>query len=109
MHPLLHALIRLAIIYAIVWAVCFAMEGAFRYKHGRLDHRDREAVSDARSAREALVARQHRIDEMNNDLPYGLYVMAVLFGTPIAMFFVIRHPACEQADAPRLEAVPMVA
>ena len=28
MHPLLHALIRLAVIYALVYAVCFTMEGA---------------------------------------------------------------------------------
>ena len=30
MHPLLHALIKLAILYVAVYAICFAVEGAMR-------------------------------------------------------------------------------
>jgi hypothetical protein len=92
MHPLLHALIKLAILYAVVYAVCFTTEGVMRLKHGvgsitaiekRLTNRGLRA--------KALVERQHRLDAMTNDLPYGLYISAVLFGTPIAMFLVMRH------------------
>jgi len=28
---------------------------------------------------------------MTNDLPYGIYITVVLFGTPFAMILVIRH------------------
>ncbi len=92
LHPLLHALIKLAIVYAVVYAVCFTMEGAFRYKHGVGSITAIEKQYPTRGLRaKALVARQHRIDEMTNDLPYGIYLTIVLFGTPFAMFFVIRH------------------
>jgi hypothetical protein len=92
LHPLLHALIRLAILYAVVYAVCFAMEGAFRYKHGVGSITAIEKRFSNRGQRaKALVERQHRIDEMTNDLPYGIYITIVLFGTPFAMIFVIRH------------------
>ena len=92
MHPLLHALIRLAIVYVIVYAVCFGMEGIMRYKHGVGSITAIEKQFPDRGHRaKALVARQHRIDEMTNDLPYGIYITVVLFGTPFAMIFIIRH------------------
>jgi len=92
MHPLLHTLIRLAIIYAMVYAVCFTKEGAFRYKHGVGSITAIEKRFPNRGQRaKALVDRQHRLDEMTNDLPYGIYITVVLFGTPFAMILVIRH------------------
>ena len=92
LHPVVHAAVHLAIIYAIVYAVCFGMEGAFRYKHGVGSITAIEkTIPDRPHRAKALVARQHRIDEMTNDLPYGIYIMMVLFGTPFAMIFVIRH------------------
>ena len=75
-----------------MYAVCFTMEGAFRYKHGVGSITAIEKQYPTRGLRaKALVARQHRIDEMTNDLPYGIYITVVLFGTPFAMIFVIRH------------------
>jgi len=92
MHPLLHTLIRLAIIYAMVYAVCFTKEGAFRYKHGVGSITAIEKRFPNRGQRaKALVDRQHRLDEMTSDLPYGIYITVVLFGTPFAMILVIRH------------------
>ena len=92
MHPLLHALIRLAILYAIVYAVCFTVEGAMRLKHGVGSVTAIEKQFTNRGLRaKALVARQKRLDKMTNDLPYGLYISIVLFGTPVAMVFVLRH------------------
>ena len=92
MHPLLHTLIRLAIIYAMVYAVCFTKEGAFRYKHGVGSITAIEKRFPNRGQRaKALVDRQHRLDEMTSDLPYGIYITVVLFGTPLAMILLIRH------------------
>jgi hypothetical protein len=92
MHPLLHALIKLAIVYVTVYAVCFTMEGVMRYKHGVGSITAIEKRFPNRGQRaKALVERQHRLDEMTNDLPYGLYISVVLFGTPIAMILVMRH------------------
>ena len=92
MHPLLHTLIRLAIIYAMVYAVCFTKEGAFRYKHGvgSITAIEKRFPNGGQRAK-TLVDRQHRLDEMTNDLPYGIYITVVLFGTPFAMILVIRH------------------
>lgn len=92
LHPLLHALIRLAMIYAVVYAVCFGVEGGMRLKHGvgsvtAIEKR----YPDRRQRAKALVARQKRIDAMTNDLPYGIYLVTVLFGTPFAMVIMIRH------------------
>jgi hypothetical protein len=92
MHPLLHALIKLAIVYVTVYAVCFTMEGVMRYKHGVGSVTAIEKRFPNRGQRaKALVERQHRLDAMTNDLPYGLYICVVLFGTPIAMILVMRH------------------
>jgi hypothetical protein len=92
MHPLLYALIKLAIVYVTVYAVCFTMEGVMRYKHGVGSITAIEKRFPNRGQRaKALVERQHRLDEMTNDLPYGLYISVVLFGTPIAMILVMRH------------------
>ncbi len=92
LHPLLHALIKLAIVYATVYAVCFTMEGVMRYKHGvgSLTAIEKNFPNRGQRAK-ALVERQHRLDEMTNDLPYGIYITAVLFGTPFAMILVMRH------------------
>src|SRR5437870_3265008 len=92
MHPLLHALIKLAILYVAVYAICFAVEGAMRLKYGvgsvtAIEKR----FSDHRQQSKALVERQKRIDAMNNDLAYDIYLVIVLFGTPIAMVIVIIH------------------
>ena len=92
MHPLLHALIKLAIIYAAVYAICFTMEGVMRYRHGVGSVTAIEKRFSSRGLRaKALVERQHRLDEMTNELPYGIYFTAVLFGTPFAMILVMRH------------------
>ena len=92
MHPLLHALIKLGIVYVTVYAVCFTMEGVMRYKHGVGSITAIEKRFPNRGQRaKALVERQHRLDEMTNDLPYGIYITIVLFGTPIAIILVMRH------------------
>jgi hypothetical protein len=92
MHPLLHALIKLAILYAVVYAVCFTMEGAMRLKHGVGSVTAIEKNFPSRGLRaKALVERQHRLDEMTNDLPYRIYIAVVLFCTPFAMILVMWH------------------
>jgi hypothetical protein len=92
MHPLLHALIKLAIIYIAVYAICFTMEGVMRLKHGVGSVTAIEKRFSNRGQRaKALVERQHRLDEMTNDLPYDIYITLVLFGTPFAMILVMRH------------------
>jgi hypothetical protein len=92
LHPLLRALVKLAILYAVVYTICFSVEGGMRLKYGvgsvtAIEKR----FSDRRLRAKALVERQKRLDAMTNDLRYGVYLLAVLFGTPIAMFLLLFH------------------
>jgi hypothetical protein len=92
MPPLVHALIRLAILYAVIYAVCFGVEGAMRLKYGVGSVTAIEKQYPDRLQRsKALVARQKRIDLITNDPVYDVYLTIVLFGTPFAMVWIIVH------------------
>src|SRR5436189_3233697 len=92
MPPLVHAVIRLAIIYLVVYAMCFGVEGAMRLKYGVGSVTAIEKQYPDRLQRsKAMVARQKRIDLFTSDPIYDTYLAIVLFGTPFAMVFIIIH------------------
>ena len=92
MRPLLPAVIQMAIVYVVVSAVCFGVEGAIRYKYGVGSVTAIEKQYAGRRQRaKAMVARQKRIDMMTDDVVYDIYLTVVLFGTPVAMVFIIIH------------------
>jgi len=92
MHPLVHAVIKLAIIYALIYVVCFAVEGSIRLKYGvgSVTAIERQFADRGQRAK-AMVARQKRIDAMTENPVYDAYLVIVLFGTPVAMVFIIVH------------------
>ena len=92
MHPLLHAILQMAIVYVVVYAVCFAVEGAIRLQYGvgSVTAIEKQYADRGQRAK-AMVARQKRIDMMTENVLYDIYLTVVLFGTPVAMAFIIIH------------------
>jgi hypothetical protein len=83
---------KLLILYVVVWATCLAMEGITRLKYGVGSVTEIEArISNRGQRAKALVARQKRIEAMNDDLGYEVYLSLVFFGTPIALVVVLIH------------------
>jgi len=91
-HSLAQTLKRLVLLYVATYAFAFTMEGWVRLRHGVGSVTAIERATPNRGEQaKALVARQKRIDEMNDDWLYRAYICVVFFGTPIALVVLLIH------------------